>query len=135
MARTTRRSRCPIATSLDIFGDRWSLLIVRDLMFKGRASFGEFIAAGEDIATNILADRLVRLEDAGIIRRGSHPVDGRKTVYGLTPKGLDLAPVMVELTLWAARHERIDTAAAELNAMKKRRAKYLSDTRKTARRA
>lgn len=101
-----RRSSCPIATSLDIFGDRWSLLIIRDLLFTDNRRFSDFAKAGEAIATNVLTDRLELLECEGLIFRRPDPVDGRKFVYGLTRKGFDLAPVIVEIVIWAARHER-----------------------------
>jgi DNA-binding HxlR family transcriptional regulator len=117
-----RRSGCPISISLEIFGDRWSLLIVRDLMFKGLRSFREFAAAGEGVATNVLADRLERLETAGIIRRTPDPQDGRKVGYRLTRKGMELAPVLVEMVLWAARHEDTHAPAGRLRAMRNREA-------------
>jgi DNA-binding HxlR family transcriptional regulator len=72
-----RRSACPVNASLEVFGDRWSLLVVRDLMLKGRHSFGELLAGGEGIATNVLADRLQRLEREGIVERAADPVDAR----------------------------------------------------------
>ena len=115
-----RRSGCPISISLEIFGDRWSLLIVRDLMLKGLQSFREFAAAGEGIATNILTDRLERLESAGIIRRAADPTDRRRVIYRLTRKGMELAPVLVEMILWAARHEETDAPPETLRAMKNR---------------
>ena len=101
-----RRSYCPIAFSLDLFGDRWSLLIVRDLVFKGRTSFGEFLAAGEGIATNVLAERLERLEDAGIITKRRDPDKGTKFVYGLTERGIELVPLLLEMIAWSGRHDR-----------------------------
>lgn len=124
MTPSTRdpRSGCPISISLEIFGDRWSLLIVRDLMFKGMRTFREFSAAGEGVATNILTDRLERLDSADIIRRTADPDDGRKVVYRLTRKGMELAPVLVEMVLWAARHEDTDAPAGTLRAMKNRAA-------------
>lgn len=99
-----RRSSCPVSISLDMFGDRWSLLIVRDLMVRGYRTFSEMEHDGDGIATNILADRLRKLEAAGIL--GTEPgSDGRSRVYRLTEKGIALAPVMLELLIWAARHE------------------------------
>ena len=93
-----------MSISLDIFGDRWSLLIVRDLMVRGYRTFSEMENDGDGIATNILAERLRRLETAGIL--GAEPAtDGRSNVYRLTEKGIALAPVMLELLIWAARHE------------------------------
>jgi DNA-binding HxlR family transcriptional regulator len=107
--RQKRRSGCPVSVSLDIFGDRWSLIIVRDLMVRGYRTFREFLEAGEGIATNILADRLHKLEAAGILTAEPRADDGRSAHYRLTAKGIALAPVLLELLLWAARHE--ETAA------------------------
>ena len=106
-----RRSGCPISISLDLFGDRWSLLIVRDLLFRRPRSYRDFSDAAEGIATNILADRLARLEIAGIINRVPDPGDGRRVLYSLTDKGLALAPVLAEMGRWAVTHEK--TAAPE----------------------
>src|SRR5512143_2370672 len=103
--RTQRRSGCPLNASVEMLGDRWSLLIIRDMMLRGSRTFKEFLGSYEGIATNILADRLQRLERYGIIRSERDPGDGRKLVYLLTPKGIDLAPVLTEMVLWAARHE------------------------------
>jgi DNA-binding HxlR family transcriptional regulator len=122
LSKSDRRSGCPISISLEIFGDRWSLLIIRDLMFKGLRTFREFAAAGERIASNILADRLERLEAAGIIDSFAHEGDARRVVYRLTRKGMELAPVLVEIVLWAARHEHTDAPAATLRAMANRTA-------------
>jgi DNA-binding HxlR family transcriptional regulator len=129
MPRTKRRSACPIAISLDVFGDRWSLLIVRDLMFKHLRSFKEFASAGEGIATNILADRLERLELAGIIERRSSAEDGRKTVYRLTAKGIDLAPVLVDIVVWAARYEKTDAPPAVVREMTRNRRRFIARVR------
>ena len=114
------RSGCPISISLEIFGDRWTLLIVRDLMFKGLTTFREFAEAGEGIASNILTDRLARLESAGIITNAPDPKDRRRIAYRLTRKGMELAPVLVEMVLWAARHEETDAPRASLKAMQDR---------------
>ena len=105
MASKKRRSDCPISTALDIFGDKWTLLIVRDLMFKGKQSYGEFLNSEEKIATNILADRLQLLEYAGIVTKNTDPANGVKFIYKLTPKGIDLLPILVETILWSARHD------------------------------
>jgi DNA-binding HxlR family transcriptional regulator len=95
--------------SLDILGDRWSLLIIRDLMVRGYRTFKQFQEAGEGIASNILTDRLRMLESAEIIAPEADESDGRKVNYRLTVRGIDLAPVLLELLVWGARHE--DTAA------------------------
>src|ERR1700686_4333021 len=100
-----RRSRCPPNASVEMLGDRWSLLILRDMMLRGFRSFKEFLTSYEGIATNILSDRLKRLIAYGIITTQEDPSDGRKLIYVLTPKGLDLAPVLTEMVLWAAKHE------------------------------
>lgn len=98
-------STCPINASLVVLGDRWSLLVVRDLLFAGYRTFNQFLNAGEGIATNILADRIEGLLHAGIITKEPDPDDGRKWLYSLTPKGLDLAPVLLELSRWGSRYE------------------------------
>lgn len=130
MPRETRRSRCPIAISLDTFGDRWSLLIVRDLMFKGYRSFKEFAAAGEGIATNILTDRLARLESSDIIARAADMDDGRRTVYRLTAKGIELAPVLIEMVIWAARNEDTDAPPSAVRSMERNRARVIAGLRR-----
>jgi DNA-binding HxlR family transcriptional regulator len=100
-----RRSACPLNASVEMLGDRWSLLILRDMMLRGFSSFKEFLTSYEGIATNILSDRLKRLITHGIVTTKEDPSDGRKLIYVLTPKGLDLAPVLTEMVLWAAKHE------------------------------
>jgi DNA-binding HxlR family transcriptional regulator len=100
-----RRSGCPLNASVETLGDRWSLLIIRDMMLRGFRSYKEFLESHERIATNILADRLRKLEAYGIISAKPDPSDGRKLIYLLTPKGIDLAPVLTEMVLWAAAHE------------------------------
>jgi DNA-binding HxlR family transcriptional regulator len=100
-----RRSGCPLNASVEMLGDRWSLLILRDMILRGSETFNEFLHSDEKIATNILADRLRRLESYGIISSKQDPADGRKMIYVLTSKGIDLAPVLTEMVLWAARHE------------------------------
>ena len=103
-----RRSDCPLNASVEMLGDRWSLLIVRDMMLLGRRTFKEFLDSYERPATNILTDRLRRLEAYGIIRTERDPADGRKLLYLLTPKGMDLAPVLTEMVLWAGKHEKTE---------------------------
>ena len=89
-----RRSGCPISCSLDLLGDKWSLLIVRDMVFQRKHYFKEFLTAEERIASNILADRLQRLEVSGVIRKEPDPDNGRQVVYSLTEKGLALIPIL-----------------------------------------
>ena len=100
------RSNCPINFVLETFGDKWTLLIVRDLMFKAKHTYGDFLASDEAISTNILADRLRRLENHGIVRKKTDPDHGAKLIYSLTQKGEDLLPVMLEITAWSAKHDR-----------------------------
>ena len=100
-----RRSVCPLNASVEMLGDRWSLLIIRDMMLRGFRTYKEFLTSHEGIATNILADRLVRLRAHGIVTTSKDPADARKQIYQLTRKGIDLAPVLAEMVLWAAAHE------------------------------
>ena len=106
-----RRSGCPLNASVEMLGDRWSLLILRDMMLRGFRSYNQFLDSHEGIATNILADRLKRLIAHGIITPQEDPSDGRKRIYVLTAKGIDLAPVLTEMVLWAARHEKTENQA------------------------
>ena len=99
------RSECPLNASVEILGDRWSLLIIRDMMLRGFRAYKEFLESYEGIATNILADRLQNLIAHGIVTAKQDPSDGRKLIYSLTAKGIDLAPVLTEMVLWAASHE------------------------------
>lgn len=105
VSKSKRRSDCPISFALDIFGDKWSLLIVRDIVFRGKASYGAFLKAEEHIATNILADRLALLESAGIIEKTANTTDKRKDIYALTRKGIDLLPVLLEISIWSAKYD------------------------------
>lgn len=125
-----RRSGCPLSAALEMVGDRWSLLIVRDVMLLGRRTYKEFLAGGERIATNILAERLRRLERVGLLQRGRDPGDRRRTLYRLTEKGMALAPVLIELVLWAAQFERTAMPKALLDEMKHRRTKFIARLRK-----
>ena len=99
-----KRSDCPISNSLEIWGDKWSLLIVRDLMFSKQCTYGDFLKSDEKIATNILASRLQMLETNGVITKQDHPDSKAKVLYKLTQKGVDLLPLMIEIHLWAEKH-------------------------------
>lgn len=116
MTDNKKRSDCPVSCSLDIWGDKWSLLIVRDLMFLKQCTYGDFLKSDEKIATNILASRLQTLEENGIITKSEHPDSKAKVLYKLTQKGIDLLPVMIEINLWA---EKYFTIPAEQKAMLK----------------
>lgn len=98
-----RRSDCPISVALDLLGDRWTLVIVRDLMV-GSTRFGQFLDSGEAIATNILADRLARLERGGIVTKQRDSEHGARYIYELTDKGLDLVPLLIEIARWSVKH-------------------------------
>jgi DNA-binding HxlR family transcriptional regulator len=124
-----RRSDCPLNVSLEIFGDRWTLLIVRDIMLKGRTRFRELLEGGEGIASNILTDRLTRLEAHGLLERRRDPADARRLVYRLTQRGIDLAPVLYEMILWAAQHEATAAPQQEVEAMERDREGYLAGIR------
>ena len=128
--RPKRRSGCPVSISLEKFGDRWSLLIIRDLMVRGFRAFKEFQESGEGIATNILADRLKKLEAAGIISSEVEETDGRRMNYRLTEKGIDLAPVMLELLIWGARHEQTGAHCALMAKMEESRDAILAEMRR-----
>lgn len=104
MKELKQRSNCPISNVLDIVGDKWTLLVIRDLFSKGKSTYGDFLKSPEKIATNILADRLERLEQTGIIKKMEHPESKAKVLYKLTPKGIDMFPIIVELVIWADKH-------------------------------
>jgi len=110
MPHPKSRSRCPISFSLDLLGDRWTLLVIRDFVFMGKRHFSEFLGSGEGIATNVLTDRLQRLQEAGVIESRRDSEDGRKVIYRLTEMGIDLVPTLLELARWGATHDP-DTGA------------------------
>jgi DNA-binding HxlR family transcriptional regulator len=104
MRQIKRRSDCRISFALDIFGDKWTLLILRDLMLRRKSYYGDFLESEEKIATNILADRLQVLEHTGIIKKSRDPQNKTKYRYRLTRKGLDLLPILVETMVWGAKY-------------------------------
>ena len=99
-----KRSECPLSCSLDIFGDKWSLLIIRDLMFENKCTYNDFLKSPEGIATNILASRLKELEENGIIEKSAHPDSKAKNLYRLTSKGIDLLPILIEVYIWSDKY-------------------------------
>ena len=109
----TRRTGCPINFGLEIFGDRWMLLILRDLLLQNKRRFQELLNSDEGIATNILSDRLKKLEAAGVIDRSPDPADGRKVIYRATEKGIELVPVLLEIAAWGAVHDAKTDAPAD----------------------
>jgi len=123
-----RRSGCPLNASVEMLGDRWSLLIIRDMMLGGAHTYKTFLQCYEGIATNVLADRLRKLVDYGIITTKPDPSDGRKVTYLLTTKGIDLAPVLTEMVLWAAAHENTGNQAL-VRKMREDKEKFLAGVR------
>lgn len=119
MPPSTRRSDCPINFGVELFGDRWTLLVVRDLMFKGKHGYGAFLESEEHIATNILADRLQQLEVAGLVVKRVDPARKSRFIYALDERGIDLLPVMVEIILWSAQHDPRTAATPEFVAAAK----------------
>lgn len=99
-----KRSDCPISCSLEIFGDRWSLLIIRDIMLRNKVSFSEFLDSEEKIASNILTSRLRTLEVEKIVAKEVAPNNKSKFIYTLTQKGIDLLPIVIEIMDWGAKH-------------------------------
>ena len=104
MKATGKRSACPIGCALDIWGDKWTLLIIRDLMEANGRTYGDFLKSPEGIATNILASRLLALEENQLIVKLEHPDSKAKVLYKLTQKGIDLLPIMIEINLWAEKY-------------------------------
>ena len=113
-----------------MLGDRWSLLIIRDLMVRGFRTFKDFRGSSEAIATNILAGRLRKLVAAGIVTAKAGEKDGRRVNYRLTEKGIDLAPVLLDLLIWGARHEETGAPCALIDNMEKNREEVLAETRR-----
>ena len=129
------RSVCPVSVALDVFGDKWSLLIIRDLMVRGYRTFGEFLGAGEGIATNVLATRLQNLKSAGLIEAETIAEDRRSIAYRLTPKGIALAPVLLELLIWSGRHENTGASKTFTSQLENNRGAVLAEAyRRWARR-
>lgn len=126
MADRKKRSDCPVSCSLDIWGDKWSLLIVRDLMFVKQCTYSDFLKSDEKIATNILASRLLTLEENGIITKSDHPDSKAKVLYKLTQKGIDLLPLMIEINLWAEKYYDLPAdRKAMLKEVKKDKEKFI----------
>ncbi|RYZ69338.1 MAG: transcriptional regulator [Proteobacteria bacterium] len=106
MDKKPLRSHCPVNFGLESFADKWSLLVVRDILFRGKRTYGEFLKSEEGFATNILAARLSHLEEVGIIEKRNDPSDARKSQYFLTEKGLDLIPMIFEMILWSSKYDK-----------------------------
>ncbi len=102
--KNTFRCKCPITSALDIVGDKWSLVVIKQILFEGKSTFKDFTESTESIATNILSTRLKMLEDFGIIEKQKLPTNRKTNIYTLTVKGLSLVPVLMELTFWSKQH-------------------------------
>jgi DNA-binding HxlR family transcriptional regulator len=124
------RSGCPVSMSLEQFGDRWSLLIIRDMMVRGYHTFKEFQESGEGISSNVLSDRLKTLEAAGIVMTEPDETDARRLNYRLTQKGIDLAPVMLELLIWGAKYEATAAPCALITQMADSREQVIAETQR-----
>ncbi len=104
------RSGCPVSLGLDIFGDRWTLLIIRDLMFSGKRHYREMLGSEERISTNILADRLKMLLDEGVVTKTEDSSHKQKAIYSLTEKGVDLLPILMQISRWSYKYRPVDEA-------------------------
>jgi DNA-binding HxlR family transcriptional regulator len=111
---TKGRSGCPISLSLELLGDRWTLLIIRDLAFGGKRHFREFLQSDEGISSRTLAERLQTLQDEGILTRSDDPSHGLKAIYRLTEAGIDLLPVLATLGAWGSKHRKADDKLARI---------------------
>ena len=139
-----RRSDCPINFAVETFGDKWSLVILRDIIFWGKHTYGEFLKSDERIATNILANRLEYLEKDGLIEKSPHPGDRRKDYYSVTEKGIGLVPMLIEMIAWSAHQDTWQTmdhcdatpqqvAFVQKAATMKNKSKLVEDVKKTVR--
>ncbi len=131
MESIKKRSECPLSCSLDVFGDKWSLLIVRDLIFGNKCTYNDFLKSGEGIATNILASRLKGLEENGVIEKSAHPDSKAKILYRLTQKGIDLLPIIIEVYIWSDKYLTIPTdLKATIKEAKKDKNKFVKQLTK-----
>jgi DNA-binding HxlR family transcriptional regulator len=108
------RSGCPISLSLELLGDRWTLLIVRDLVFAGKTHFREFLLSDEGISSRTLAERLQTLQDEGIVIKSDDPTHKLKAIYRLTEAGIDLLPVLATLGAWGSKYRNADNELASI---------------------
>ena len=131
METDKKRSDCPLSQSLDVFGDKWSLLIIRDLMFGNKCTYNDFLKSAEGIATNILATRLKGLEENGIIEKSAHPDSKAKILYKLTTKGIDLLPIIMEVYIWSEKYFSISAdIKATIKEAKKDKDKFVKQVSK-----
>jgi len=121
------RSDCPISCSLDVFGDKWSLLIIRDIMLRGKVSYSEFLESEERISTNILANRLTVLEEENIISKSVSSTNKSKFNYSLTEKGVDLLPIVIEIMDWGAKYNENSPRRELGKKIQKNKSQVISD--------
>jgi DNA-binding HxlR family transcriptional regulator len=131
MKTISRRSECPISFTLDVFGDKWTMLIIRDLLFYGKDSFGEFLCSNEKIATNILTDRLNLLLREGFVTKHTSPTNKSKFLYRPTEKTIEMIPILSEITLWAEKYNPGDAAKPISEPLKRNKTKALRDLKKS----
>ncbi len=121
------RSDCPISCSLDVFGDKWSLLIIRDIMLRGKVSYSEFLESEERISTNILVNRLKVLEEENIVSKSVSPTNKSKFNYSLTEKGIDLLPIVIEIMDWGAKYNENSPRRELGKKIQKNKSQVISD--------
>ena len=134
MRKIEKRSSCPISYSLDLFGDKWTMLILRDIGLNDKHFYKDFLEAGEGVATNVLSDRLKMLEAYGIIKSKQYEALKTKKYYSLTERGIELIPIIIDLWTWGARNDPNTSVAKEEleNRLSKKDdiiSKYVSDAR------
>jgi DNA-binding HxlR family transcriptional regulator len=127
------RSNCPISFALEIFGDRWTLIVLRDLMLHQRQRYKDLLACEEGIATNVLADRLMRLEQRGLITKDRDPADARKYIYQPTELAVGLVPMLLEMIVWGARSSKSGRNSKLITSFKTEREALISDLQKSIR--
>ena len=132
MKTINRRSECPISYTMDIFGDKWTMLIMRDLLLYGKNSFSEFLCSDEKIATNILTDRLTVLLQEGFVTKHTAPTNKSKFLYRPTEKAIEMIPILSEITLWAEKYNPGGAPSDITGPLKKNRTKALRDLKKKA---
>ena len=131
MKKETLRSDCPINYALEYLGDKWTLLVIRDLVFEGKRFFKEILDSKEGIATNILSDRLKRLEKLEIIESKPYELQKKYKVYSLTEKGKDLIPILIEVIIWSAKHkDGLNVSPKFITKLQKDKANIIASIRK-----
>lgn len=125
-----RRSQCPISFTLDLIGDKWSLLILRDIILFAKKYYHEFETSPESISTNILADRLKKLEAAQLILRAQDPENKKRVIYSPTPAALDLIPLLVEILIWGSKYDEKSKVSEErVKKIKKNKQAFIKKVR------